>query len=67
MAFRELFNLVKEAQEVVASDDSTNHKHQRPLEEDKEKLTYMKDMLVEVELLKRQGFLLVDVFTNVPA
>lgn len=56
LAFRELFNLVREAQALQASDENVSHKtHQTPLEENKEKLTYLKEMLVKVEVLKRQG------------
>jgi len=56
LAFRELFNLVREAQTLVASDENVSHKTQQtPLEENKEKLTYLKEMLVKVEVLKRQG------------
>ena len=55
LAFQELFNLVREAQEVLASDDSINHADQVPLEEDKEKLNFLKEMLVNVEIAKRKG------------
>ena len=56
LAFRELFNLVREVQTVVDfADDAAYKPNQTPLEENKEKLTYLKEMLVKVEVLKRQG------------
>lgn len=68
LAFRELFNLVREAQELTAADENASHKKQQiPLEENEEKLTYLKEMLVKVEVLKRQGlhhFILTDLREN---
>jgi len=56
LAFRELFNLVREAQALTAADENASHKKQQiPPEENEEKLTYLKEMLVKVEVLKRQG------------
>jgi len=46
---------VREAQEVLDSDDSINHADQIPLEEDEEKLNFLKEMLVKVEIARRQG------------
>ena len=58
LAFRELFNLVKKAEKAAACDENAIFKKHVPLEKDEDKLNYLKDMLVAVEIAKRQGFLL---------
>lgn len=55
LAFCELFNLIKEQEKNMESEDYFDGIGGLPIKEDEEKLKRMKELLVAGELARRQG------------
>ena len=55
IAFCELFNLVKEQKVKMESSEYFERTGDISIEENEQKLTYMKNFLVDIELARRQG------------